>query len=506
MTISPIVKIVGGVSASIFMQQINNNFESLRQQNNINMAYLFSAGITSSITDRTIDADLIQFPNGNTLTADDLNANFAKFKFSEVNQLGTPIPCNLYTFLNSTKLNPDDLNQNFSRVSKIINQQSETIIKIFADNGININIKVPITAIMTYDTSLGGRTAAFSMTGLTEPPIAGNEGGRGLISWGDGDTISWDILANGANTHTYSTSGVKTIIVTSQNQTINTADFRLVPSGKVAGDASGWTAISLQNKSNQLIQAFHIGSSLMTSDIKNSHLVSFNCVTPHNMTDMSNKFANCSSLLSVKYPSNKVITNAQNMYYNCTSMQNIIMNDQTTSCTNFISTFEGCTSLAYVDWFSDSETTAQALTTARMYYGCNNFLQNRAKTNTSQIDINVNSSIDCTDMYNGCTSMIHARVNDFSFFTLGSSRILTRMFYNCTHMLDFKPNGGSAFGLVAGGTLYSGITFDLTDMFYGCTALTDGVMLGTQSDVDYSHCPTLTESALVDIFNNLSVV
>ena len=610
--INSTIKIEGGTSASVFMQQINNNFESLRQQNNTNLDYFIALGIIPNLANNKIDNNLIQFPNGNTLTADDLNVNFNKFKFTEINQLGHSIPFSLALFNNGTKLNPDDLNQNFSRLSKVINQQSETLLgfdyahnyigaptylsvvydsedgnnvklnlswqdnannetgyvviqsidgvdytlasilppnsascsvyfpvgtdskyyfyRVYAVNNMstsylsniayyfynpenkskktpkqppNVTIKIPITAMMSYDTSLGGDTVVFSMTGLTGIVSDGNPAGRGIISWGENDTISWEVLQDGVNTHTYSTSGIKTILINSNNNIIETADFRLVPSGKTAGDASGWVEISLQNQAGKSINAFHIGSSDMDTDIKNSNLIYFNCDTSHNMTDMSNKFANCTSLLTANYPFGVHILNAEKMYYNCTSMQNIIMNDQTTSCTNFISTFEGCTSLAYVDWFSDSETTAQALTTARMYYECNNFLQNRAKTNTSQIDINVNSSIDCTEMFYGCSSMLHASVNDFLFFTLGSSRALTGMFSGCSSMIDFKPNGGDDFGLVAGGTLYSDITFDLTDMFYGCTALTDGVMLGTQSDVDYSHCPALTESAIVDIFNNL---
>ena len=499
-----LITLVGGVTASVFCQQINENFESLRQQNNTNMAYLYFLGITTSPSDHVINADLIQFPNSTIVTASDLNTNFKRFQFSEVNQWGKSIPFDIAIFYAGTKLNPDDLNQNFSRLSKIINQQSLEILAHFPSNN-QPNINIPITAIMSYNTSLGGTTAAFYMTGLTEPVVAGNENGRGLVSWGDNDTISWDILDNGANTHTYTnlSNGIAVVLVTSQNQQIDVADFRLIPSGKVAGNASGWTQISLQNAMNRNINAFYIGSSFMDVDIKNSNLISFKCMTPHNMTDMSNKFANCSSLLSVTYPSTQDILASQNMFYNCSSIQSIPMNDITSNCTNFASTFEGCSSASYVEWKTDSEKTARALAMNRMYYGCTHFLQNRHQNN--QIDINVNSCIDCTDMYNGCTSMLHARVDDFSFFTLDSARALTRMFYNCTHMIDFKPNGGYDFGLITGGTLYSDITFDLTDMFHGCAALTDGVLNGTQSNISYINC-VLNESALVDIFNKLSVL
>ncbi|MCP5016948.1 MAG: BspA family leucine-rich repeat surface protein [Ketobacter sp.] len=216
------------------------------------------------------------------------------------------------------------------------------------------------------------------------------------------------------------------------------------------------------------------------------------------VTYASNMFRGCTSLQVVPLFDTSGVTNATSMFYSCYSLQVVPLFD-TSSVTDASNMFYSCYSLQVVPLFDTSSVTYAS----NMFYRCTS-LQVAPLFDTSGVTNASNMFRDCyslqvvplfdtsgvtdaTSMFYSCTSLQVVPLFDTSGVTNATS-----MFYRC-YSLQVVPLFDT-----------SGVT-NATNMFYSCYSLAKAALSGTSIDIDYTGCK-LAKTEIDEIFTNLATV
>lgn len=151
------------------------------------------------------------------------------------------------------------------------------------------------------------------------------------------------------------------------------------------------------------------------------------------------------------FSGSNVVISTSEMFYQCSSLTSVPLFD-TSNVTSMTSMFYHCTSLKTIPLFNTSKVT------------------------------------DMKYMFQGCTSLESVPLLDMSKVTA-----MQGMFYDCSKLTSIP-----AFDL-------SKVT-NISSAFSGCSALTEFHATGIKATFSLSDSPLLSESALVEVLNNLATV
>lgn len=159
-----------------------------------------------------------------------------------------------------------------------------------------------------------------------------------------------------------------------------------------------------------------------------------------------------------------------------TSVDGLIAYSDTENVTNMGYMFRNCSSLTTVPAFDTSSVTTMTF----MFYGCTNL------TTTPAFD--TENVTNMSYMFQNCSSLTTVPAFDTS-----SATNMSSMFQNCSSLTTVP-----AFNT-------SGVT-NMNNMFSGCSNLEEIHMYGMKEKFNISASTKFTESALVEILNNLATV
>lgn len=196
------------------------------------------------------------------------------------------------------------------------------------------------------------------------------------------------------------------------------------------------------------------------------------------VTTMKSMFGFCTHLTSVPLLDTGKVTNMDSMFYDCESLTNVPLFD-TGNVTTMRTMFRACKSLTSVPLF-DTRNVNDSDGMGGMFQECVNL------TSVPLFDTgNVRSM---SEMFRGCTNLTSIPAFDTS-----NVLSMSYMFYGCANLTSVPAlDASNVFGL-------SG--FNRT--FSGCSSLEEIHMTGIKVSLDISASTRFTESALVEILNNL---
>jgi len=206
-----------------------------------------------------------------------------------------------------------------------------------------------------------------------------------------------------------------------------------------------------------------------------------NFYTTATITNLSNMFLNCRSLISVALFNTASVTNMSSMFSGCNSLTSVPFFN-TVSVTNMGSMFNGCNSLTSIPLFNTSKVTTMdtmfqscsllvtipafntpALTnSATMFYGCSS-LVSVPLFDTSKVTT-------MTNMFNGCKALATVPL-----FNTSSCTNMNTMFNGCS-ILTTVPLFDT-----------SNVT-NMSSMFYNCLVLSTVPLFNTSKITDMNRC------------------
>ena len=344
------------------------------------------------------------------------------------------------------------------------------------------------------------------------------------VDWGDGVVENFASGVTAYHTYSYgsfegteTTGGCRQAIVTITPQAgQNLTGINLQRKHKQAFlnfYSSGWMDIRLSGKN---MTSLAIGGSVMY----HGYLEAFCFLGNNAMTDFRKLFQGCSLLQSVSLSDTSNGTNFTNMFASCTALEIVPLFD-TSNGTDFSYMFRSCTSLQKVPLFD----TGKGLFFTNMFASC-------AALKTVPL-FNTSNGVSFNAMFLGCTALRTIPLFDTSKVTgfiatfLGCTSLRTvpllntvsgtefnSMFFECTALrtvpllntvngTDFSIMFHSCGKLDIVPALNTSNGTNLTDIFINCGSLSKAALSGTKNTITYANSK-LSQSALVDIFNNLA--
>lgn len=182
-------------------------------------------------------------------------------------------------------------------------------------------------------------------------------------------------------------------------------------------------------------------------------IISYN--DTENVEDMSYMFQNCTNLTSVPNLNTSNVTTMQSMFYGCSSITSI-PSFNTSNVTNMAAMFQECTNLTTIPTLNTSNVT----TFNSMFRFCRNL--------TAIPLMNTSNVTGMTSAFEGCSNLVSIPALDVS------------------NVTRFDSSGFYCFG--------------------SCSKLEEIHMYGMKASFRISYSTRFTESALVEILNNLATV
>ena len=133
---------------------------------------------------------------------------------------------------------------------------------------------------------------------------------------------------------------------------------------------------------------------------------------------------------SLEYTTNIKIVSAENMFYLCSNLESVNLNNiDTSECKNFESMFHSCTSLTSLDLSNFN--TSQVVNMLYMFNNCTSL------TSLDLFNFNTSKVTGMSYMFNGCTSLTSL---DLSNFDTSKVESMSGMFQGCTSLtsLDIR--------------------------------------------------------------------
>lgn len=215
--------------------------------------------------------------------------------------------------------------------------------------------------------------------------------------------------------------------------------------------AEMWEEYKKSNKTDWRNAFYNYYGQTVFSKITKEILDKLDFSGSENVTNMRSMFRSCASLTSIPLFDTSSVTDMTEMFNGCTYLASIPLLD-TSKVTNMTSMFSSCMSL----------TTIPLLDTSNATY--------------------------MNDMFNVCRALTSVPLLDMS-----KAQNITYMFYYCTSLTAIPALNLS----------------NVTAMNYAfteCTALTEFHATGMKVSFDLSSSTKMSESALVEVLNNLATV
>ena len=237
------------------------------------------------------------------------------------------------------------------------------------------------------------------------------------------------------------------------------------------------------------------------------------------VTDFSNMFQNCSSLVDVSTLNTFTGTSFSNMFDTCTSLENVPFLN-TSKATIITSMFNTCYALRIIPSFDFSNVT----TSSNVFYSCYSLKSvpplNLGKSSTlsglfsgcrSLADvgrINASSATSLSNMFYGCSSLktipfIDMNVTGGVLMTdtfSGCSKIETIPLINTSKVGSFSSAFNNCISLKTIPLINTSSVTTFTSMFDGCSSLQSipllNVAAGTLFSNMFRNCPSLKQGAL----------
>jgi len=349
------------------------------------------------------------------------------------------------------------------------------------------------------------------------------------VDWGDG--TSEDVASNTTAQHRYDrdsyaalgsgtdcSRGYRQAIITvtpqaGQHLTSISLDYR--HNGTAAAYATQWldvavvgaylTSLRIGGTTGRLhmLEQFRLvglhGITNMNNMFYNCHsLQSVPLFDTANVTSMSSMFYGCCSLQSVPLFNTANVTNMNSMFSYCYSLQSVPLFD-TASVTNMSSMFSRCYSLQSVPLFN----TANVTNMSGMFYYCYS-LQSVPLFNTANVT-------NMSSMFSNCYSLQSvplfntANVTNMSNMFNGCCSLQSVPLFNTAKVTDMSNMFNGCYSVVAVAALSVGAVTSITDIFRSCSSLASAPLSGTAISISYAGC-NLARDEIVAIFNGLATV
>jgi surface protein len=310
--------------------------------------------------------------------------------------------------------------------------------------------------------------------------------GQYQVDWGDGTTTlhnsntiaqkQYDFATYDPTNTTLTSRGYKQamITVTPVSGNLLTCNFQqryvTVPAQN-QGYSTGFLdcILSMPNASS--------GGSIVFggTTVRHTYIERVNVLTIGGCTSMGNLFRDCFSLQSVPLFNTANVTSMVNMFVSCYSLQSVPLFD-TANVTNMTSMFNSCFSLQSVPLFN----TANVTNMASMFSGCLS-LQSVPLFNTANVT-------NMSSMFESCRSL-----QSVPLFNTANVTIMAVMFNTCQSLNSIPALSTAA------------ITTDFGTFFANAVSSLNRCQMVFQRTVSFANCQ-LSRDAIVEIFNNLSVV
>ena len=167
-------------------------------------------------------------------------------------------------------------------------------------------------------------------------------------------------------------------------------------------------------------------SNTLTYIFKHEGLYTIYIISYNLINNMSNMFYECSTLEEINLLSFNTtqVTNLSNMFYGCSSLKEINLSSFNTSqVTNMSSMFDGCSSLKELDLSSFN--TDKVTNMSWMFYNCSSLKEiNLSSFNTSQVT-------NMSWMFDGCSSLKEINLSSFNTNQMAN---LNYMFSHCSSL------------------------------------------------------------------------
>ena len=197
----------------------------------------------------------------------------------------------------------------------------------------------------------------------------------------------------------------------------------------------------------------------------------------NNVTDMTDMFRECTSLISIPKIDTSKVTKMAGMFYKCSSLTTIPQID-TSNVTNMASMFNTCSSLTTIPLLNTSKVTNMW----RMFDRCSSL------TTIPQID--TSKVTDMEGMFYYCSSLTYISQIDTS-----NVKSMSSMFGGCRSLISIP-------------LLNATKVTDMSGILSACESLTylggfKNLHIGVTSGF-LDQCPNLTVESLMNVINNLS--
>ena len=195
-----------------------------------------------------------------------------------------------------------------------------------------------------------------------------------------------------------------------------------------------------------------------------------------NVTDMTDMFRECTSMISIPKIDTSKVTKMTSMFYKCSSLNTIPQID-TSNVTNMGGMFSDCMSLTTIPLLNTSKVTNMS----GMFSDC------RSLTTIPRIDTSKVTDID--NMFYNCSSLTYISQIDTS-----KVKFMSNVFYNCSSLTSIP-------------LLHVNNVTDMSGILWRCRSVKylggfQGLRISITSGF-LDQCPDLTVESLMNVINNL---
>lgn len=187
------------------------------------------------------------------------------------------------------------------------------------------------------------------------------------------------------------------------------------------------------------------------------------------VSDLSCAFKGCKNLKSVSFEGSDTtgVLGMSEMFQGCSSLENYVVDFDTSACLDMDSMFADCTSLTLVD--------ISAMNTGKVLYFCDMFKGCKKLTAITGLEgLDTSQGVTFSGMFESCASMEHL---DLSNFDTANARSMVAMFMQCLRLKEVKF--GEKF-------CTSGVV-NMSEMFNSCMGLSSlDLSMFDLSAIDYT--------------------